>query len=165
VLQSIDLAHSDPDAVVAAQCEAEGIPERSLDVGSLVRAALSSESVKRAAGRPHWREVYFCAPVGPTLLEGYVDLLYRDDDGLVVVDYKTASTSDPTELARRVTIYRHQGAAYAAGVADTAGEAVARVVFVFLTPAGAVEYDLPGLKGEVETVRNLVTVGRDLSPA
>ena len=52
-------------------------------------------------------------PIGDRLLEGYVDLLYRADDGLVVVDYKTSATADPAELDRRVEGYRLQGAAYA----------------------------------------------------
>ena len=52
-------------------------------------------------------------PVGGRLLEGYVDLLYRDADGLVVVDYKTAGTNDPAQLDGRVEGYRLQGASYA----------------------------------------------------
>ena len=44
---------------------------------------------------PHWREVYACTPIGDRLLEGYVDLLYRGDDGLVVVDHKTSGQRRP----------------------------------------------------------------------
>ena len=32
--------------------------------------------------------------VGDRVLEGYIDLLYRDDDGLVIVDYKTDAVPD-----------------------------------------------------------------------
>ena len=56
--------------------------------------ALASPSVREAAASPHWREVYACTPIDGRLLEGYIDLLYRDPEGLVVVDYKTAATSD-----------------------------------------------------------------------
>jgi ATP-dependent exoDNAse (exonuclease V) beta subunit len=80
-LQTIDLATADGiDAAVAAQCEAEAIPDQVGQVRRLVMAALGSPSVQEAAVSPHWREVYACTPVGERLLEGYVDLLYRGAD-------------------------------------------------------------------------------------
>ena len=107
-LQTIDLATSERtdglDAAVAAQCEAEAVPDRAAQVRSLVMAALESPSVREAATHPHWREVYACTPVGDRLLEGYVDLLYRGPDGLVVLDYKTAATDDAAELDRRARL-------------------------------------------------------------
>ena len=36
------------------------------------------------------------------MLEGYIDLLYRDDDGLVVVDYKTDAWRTEAELDAKV---------------------------------------------------------------
>ena len=124
--------------------------------------ALASQSVVDAAARPHWREVYACAPLGGRLLEGYIDLLYRGPDGLVVVDFKTAATSDPDELARRVEGYRIQGASYALAVAATTGERVVRVTFVFLTPEGAFERHLADLDEAVAEVRNLVEAGSEI---
>jgi len=166
VLQSVDLATADGlDAAVAAQCEAEAIPEREADVTALARAALGSPSIREAAGQPHWREVYACTTVGDRLLEGYVDLLYRTPDGLVVVDHKTAATSDPAELRRRVEDYRTQGASYALTVAAATGEPVSRVTFLFLTPDGAFELDLADLDGAVEDVRLLVVAGREVETA
>ncbi len=162
VLQSIDLAGgADLGAAVAAQCEAEAVGERSADVEALVRAALGAPSVRAAASAPHWREVYVCTPVDGRLLEGYVDLLYRGPDGLVVVDYKTAGTADPAELDRRVEGYRNQGASYALTVAATTGEPVSEVIFLFLTPQGAIERHLDDLAGSVEHVRSLVTAGTE----
>jgi ATP-dependent helicase/nuclease subunit A len=161
VLQTIDLATGDGlDAAVAAQCQAEAVPDLD-EVRRLVTIALASPAVQAAAGAPHWREVYACTPVGDRLLEGYVDLLYRGADGLVVVDHKTAHTADPAELDRRVQGYRLQGAAYALAVAQATGEPVVRVVFVFLTPAGAVERDLEDLAGAVTDVERLVRSGAE----
>ena len=101
VLQTIDLATgAGLDEALAAQCEAEAIPDRVEDVRMLVQLALESPSVVEAASSPHWREIYACTPVEGRLLEGYIDLLYRGPEGLVVVDYKTASTSDPDVLDR-----------------------------------------------------------------
>ena len=91
VLQTIDLATGDGlDDAVAAQCQAEAVPDRADDVRQLVQDALGSPVVQAAAASPHWREVYACTPIGDRLLEGYVDLLYRGADGLVVVDHKTS---------------------------------------------------------------------------
>lgn len=141
VLQTIDLATGEGmDAAVAAQTEAEAIPTRAGDIKRLVEFALASPSVQEASRSPHWREVYACIPLnGSRLLEGYVDLLYRTKDGLVVVDYKTASTPDAGELDRRIEVYRRQGAAYAQAITHSTGEPIRDVVFVFLTPTGWVE--------------------------
>ena len=96
VLQTIDLVTGEGlEATLAAQCEAEAVLERAGDVRRLVEAALGSPSVHEAAAHRYWREVYVCAPVGDRLLEGYIDLLYRVPEGLVVVDYKTSASSDP----------------------------------------------------------------------
>jgi ATP-dependent helicase/nuclease subunit A len=162
-LQTIDLATgAGLDAAVAAQCEAEAIPDRADQVRALVRHALGSASVQEAARSRHWREVYACAPVDGRLLEGYIDLLYALPDGLVVVDYKTSATDDPAELDRRTDGYRLQGASYALTIAATTAEPVVRVTFVFLTPRGPVERQLTDLDVAVDRVRELVTAGREI---
>ncbi len=163
VLQTIDLATgAGLDDAVAAQCQAEAVPERASDVRRLVADALGSSVVRAAAGAPHWREVYACTPIGDRLLEGYVDLLYRGPDGLVVVDHKTSASPDRHELDRRVEGYRLQGAAYAVAVGRATGEPVRSVVFLFLTPNGAVERELADLPGAMLDVERLVAEGREL---
>ena len=117
---------------------------------------------REAATCPHWREVYACTPIDGRLLEGYIDLLYRGPDGLVVVDHKTAATSDPDELDRRVEGYRIQGASYALTVGATTAEPVVRVTFLFLTPDGAVERNLVDLEVAVAQVRHLVSTGQEV---
>jgi ATP-dependent helicase/nuclease subunit A len=162
VLQTIDLASGDGlGAALVAQCEAEAVPDRVDDVRELVLSALGSPCVTEAAGAPHWREVYACTPVAGRLLEGYIDLLYRGPDGLVVVDYKTAGTSDPAVLDQRVEGYRAQGASYALTVSASTAEPVVRVTFLFLTPDGAVERHLPDLERSVDQVRRLVASGAE----
>ena len=156
VLQEVDLATgAGLDHVVAAQALAEGVAEHAGTVRSLARSALSSGIVRRAAARPHWKETYV-GTVAPaawaaaldadagdagTVLEGFVDLLYRDDDGLVIVDYKTDAVPEHA-IASRVTLYRPQLAAYARAVEDATGEPVARTTLLFLTPARAYERPL-----------------------
>ncbi|MFP5255643.1 MAG: UvrD-helicase domain-containing protein [Acidimicrobiia bacterium] len=163
VLQVVDLATADGlHAAVAAQCQAEAVPERAEEVRQLVEMALAAPVVRAASTSVHWREVYACTPIGDRLLEGYVDLLYRGPDGLVVVDHKTSSSADPEELDLRVAGYRLQGAAYAVAVSRSAGEPVSRVVFLFLTPVGPVERELPDLPAAMDHVERLVRAGQEL---
>ncbi|MDQ1449423.1 MAG: CRISPR-associated exonuclease Cas4, partial [Actinomycetota bacterium] len=86
----------------------------------------------------------------------------RDDDGLVVVDYKTDAVDTETR-SERVTGYRIQAAAYALAVADATGEPVVRGVLCFLDPSGATEVEFAGddLDAAVAEVRALVAAARD----
>jgi RecB family exonuclease len=71
-----------------------------------------------------------------TVLEGYVDLVYREDDGsLVVVDYKTDAIPAGA-LAARVAYYRPQIGGYATMLA-AAGVTVSSPSLLFLSPTGA----------------------------
>jgi ATP-dependent helicase/nuclease subunit A len=76
-------------------------------------------------------------PHGEGVLEGYVDLLYRDDDGLVVVDYKTDAWRTEADLDAKVARYRVQLDAYAGAVAEATGEPVARSQLLFLAADGS----------------------------
>jgi ATP-dependent helicase/nuclease subunit A len=165
VLQVVDLATgAGLDEAVAAQAAAEGVVGHERRIRTLVRAALRAPSVIEAAALPHWREVHVAVPVDDDpirTLEGYVDLLYRRIDGLVVVDYKTGpSGPDDPDLDALVDRYRLQGASYALAVAEAVGdERVADVVFVFLTPQGPVERSLPDLDAAVADARDQIHRG------
>jgi ATP-dependent exoDNAse (exonuclease V) beta subunit len=129
-------------------------------VRALAEAALRSPSVVEAARHRHWRELYVGVPLSDgRVLEGYVDLLYRRHDGLVVVDYKTGPGSVDADLDPLVERYRTQGASYALAVAEATGEPVVDVVFAFLTPEGPVERALPDLVAAVDDVRRLAESG------
>jgi RecB family exonuclease len=162
-LQTVDLATGDGlDAIAAAAAAAEGVLGHEPTIRALARAALDSPSVVRAAQRPHWRETYVAVPLDNITLEGYVDLMYRDDDGLVVVDYKTDAV-DLAVRAERIVHYRIQAAAYALAVAESTGARVARCVLAFLEPRGADEVTIEGddLATAVESVRALAAAERD----
>ncbi|WP_129664631.1 UvrD-helicase domain-containing protein [Phytoactinopolyspora endophytica] len=137
VLQTVDLASgAGVEELSAAQALAEGVPDAVDDVAAAVWSALNSPIMSRAAVSPHWRETYVGTVVDGALVEGYVDLLFRDDDGLVVVDFKT----DAATTAEAVAAYETQLNVYARAVADATGEQVNRCVLLFLRPSGAVEY-------------------------
>ena len=135
VLQVIDLATGDGIVDRArAQAVAEGIPGREGEVARLARVAVGSDVVRRAvaAGRL-WREVPVAVPAGKGALHGFIDLLFQEQDGLVVVDYKTDSVS-PGQTAEAVQRYRLQGGAYAHAIAQLTGKPVKEVVFLYLQP-------------------------------
>ncbi len=140
VLQSVDLATGTGlgDAV-AAQCVAEGVESHADVVTALVQSALSTDVVRRAAVREHWREMYVgTVQDDGTVLEGYVDLVYREDDGsLVVVDYKTDAI--PAEaIAARAEYYRPQLKAYATMLDDAVPSTRVGTRIAFLNPHTAV---------------------------
>jgi hypothetical protein len=58
--------------------------------------------------------------------------------------------------------YRLQGAAYAVAVGRSTGEPVTRVVFLFLTPHGAIERELTDLSASMAAVERLVADGGEL---
>jgi ATP-dependent exoDNAse (exonuclease V) beta subunit len=137
VLQTVDLASGAGLAdAAAAQAAAEGVLGREGVIASLCRSALASDIVQRAAARQHWREVYVGVPYGDAVLEGYIDLLYRDDDGLVVVDYKTDAWETEADLAGKVERYRVQLDAYALAVETVLDEKVVRSELLFLATTG-----------------------------
>jgi ATP-dependent helicase/nuclease subunit A len=137
VLQSVDLATGDDlDELSASQAVAEGVRDATSDIANAARAAVDSAIIKRAAQRPHWRETYVGTVVDGTLIEGYVDLLFRDDNGLVLIDYKT----DAATTADAIAAYQTQLAVYARAISDATGEPVTRALLLFLRPSGALEH-------------------------
>jgi ATP-dependent helicase/nuclease subunit A len=154
VLQTIDLATgAGLDDAAAAQAAAEGIVGREDDVAARARVALTTRVVQDAVAHGFHREMYVATPVGDTTLEGYVDLVYRRPDGLVVVDYKTDAWTDDAELDVKVARYRLQGASYAVALEQATGEPVAECVFVFLGGSFAREIAVSDLPTAVAEVR------------
>ena len=65
------------------------------------------------------------------VVEGFIDLLYEESDGqLVVLDYKTDSVSGAA-LDTRLDDYRLQGGVYALLTSEVLGRQVSRIEFVF----------------------------------
>ena len=159
VLQHADLADdAQLPALARAQCLAERIPEHGAEVAELALRMHASDVVRAAAARRHWREVPVAAAIAGMVLEGYVDLLYEDDDGdLVVVDYKTDRVDDERALDALVASYAPQAAAYTLALETALQRRVARAVLLFVTRSGAVARTVPDLAGAVEGVRDLLS--------
>jgi ATP-dependent exoDNAse (exonuclease V) beta subunit len=160
VLAAVDLTSGrDPsgrpvDELSRARALAHGVDKHVGLVTSMASAALGSAVVRRAASKRHWRELYVAIPLEtrtdpvpssePRLLEGFVDLLFADDDGLVVVDYKTDRIADPDTLHATATFYRPQIAAYATALEKSCGQQVSRCVLLFLGDDRLTQYVLEG---------------------
>ena len=162
VLQTIDLATGDGAAsLAAAQAAAEGVPDLAAVIEQRVRSVLESPSVKAAvATGKYWREVFVAVPVGERVLEGFIDLLYEDADGeLVVVDYKTDGVRNEADADEAVGRYRLQAAAYALAVSRSLARPVSRCVFVFANPTRWFERELEDLADARLEVESLLTSG------
>jgi ATP-dependent helicase/nuclease subunit A len=169
VLQSVDLDDpSDVASLAAVHAAAEGLTaggdavevERRV-IGALEAPAIAEARAASAAKR--WRELYVAAPVGSpatggTLIEGYIDLLFEDDRGeLVVVDYKTDRATTPEEAAAVAERYRVQAAAYALAVSEVLHRPVTRAVLVFCGRDGAVEHEIEDLPTVMAQARAIAT--------
>jgi ATP-dependent helicase/nuclease subunit A len=84
-----------------------------------------------------WREIPLFFPEEGRLVEGIVDLVFEEEDGLVVVDYKTEGLAPGEELARAD---RHavQLRAYHRGLRDALGRPVKERFVVFTAVGRAV---------------------------
>ena len=135
VLQTIDLATGDDiPHRASAQAVVEGVADREADIARYARAAVDSNIVKRAVASGRlWREVPVAVGLGQGSLHGFIDLLFEENDGLVVVDYKTDSVTGP-EARSAVERYRLQGGAYAHAIQQATGRTVKEVVFLYLQP-------------------------------
>jgi ATP-dependent helicase/nuclease subunit A len=155
-LQFCDLDDGhDIDGLAAAQCAAEGIIGLEDSVAALARSALSAPAVRAALTGEHHRELFVAAPVGDRVLEGYVDLLVRTDDGYVIVDYKTDAWRPGTDRAERIARYRRQLAAYALALEHVIGEPIVAGVLVHCRATGAAEQiDLDGWHDAVAELRD-----------
>jgi ATP-dependent exoDNAse (exonuclease V) beta subunit len=160
VLQTVDLASGEGlEATARAQAAAEGIPGRAAEVARLAQAALDSDAVGGAvASGRFWREIYVGAGIDAPgsdglVVEGFIDLLYETDEGLVVVDYKTDALLEGDSIEAALSRYRLQGAAYALALSEALRRPVARCVFVFVNASGAIERELPNLSLAIDEAR------------
>jgi ATP-dependent helicase/nuclease subunit A len=111
------------------------------DVIAMCRACLEAPSVRTAlSSRRLWREVSFVvahaagadsAEQGP-LTNGRVDLVYRDGNELIVVDYKTdKDVSEDTAEAYALKHHAGQSEVYRHGLTTATGLNVREVAFVY----------------------------------
>ena len=132
VLELIDLrAPNNLDTVVASVCEVAGLQEHTDEVLALARACLESGPLARAlAADELWREVPYTMHVAGGYATGRIDLVFREHDELVVLDWKSDSVG-PASVAAAAEIHRPQAEAYAAALTAATRTPVREVIFVF----------------------------------
>jgi len=138
VLQIIDLAPGPAktkqlEEISKAQAAAEGIPDKWEEVAELVLNGLESSVVKRAvASGKYYREVFVSTPLEGGLIEGFVDLLFEESEGLVIADYKTDVLDNEDKEMKAAEKYNLQAGTYALAVSQATGIPVKEVVLIFL---------------------------------
>jgi ATP-dependent exoDNAse (exonuclease V) beta subunit len=161
-LQLVDFTDlSDLDAIARSQAAAEGVDDAIGTVAGLARSGARAPVIGELTARRHWREMYVSAPIGGSVVEGYVDLLAEDGNGgLVVLDYKTDTVRNDAEVEERTERYRLQAATYALAIEAVTDRSVTRASFLFLGTSGAIEAtvdDLEAAKAEARAVLNETT--------
>jgi len=140
VMEEIDLgAERAPMAPIEAGLSRVGIEDAADDAERLVNNCLGAGPVRRAVAGGSWfREVPYSVWIGGELHEGKIDLVFREGERVVVVDYKTDRV--PADAAAsRLAVYRGQGEAYREAVRRATGSEEVEVWFVFAWPGVEVE--------------------------
>ena len=135
-----------------AQATVEGVAGRWEEIQGLARNALDSDAVRAAisSGR-YFRELFVSAPINDALIEGFIDLLFEDENGLTIVDYKTDDVDSAEDIDRALDKYGSQMGAYAYAVQQATGMSVRRAILLFLRPKREVVFeDMVPLISEVE---------------
>jgi ATP-dependent helicase/nuclease subunit A len=134
IMELCDLSDEASIERLATAVTAEaGRPDLAKQAAALAGACWRSSPVRAAAcASALYRELPVGVLVDDIVVTGAVDLLYRDGDEWVIVDYKTDRGSDgravdPQLLRER---YTPQGAAYAVAVERATGRPVREVVLV-----------------------------------
>lgn len=111
--------------------------------------------MRRAASREDWRETYVgTARAHGAILEGYIDLVYREDGGsLVVVDYE-ADAIPTGAVPSRVRFCQPQMDVYCEALSAATGERVSATL-LFLNPTTAVALPPVAIKPRAVTGRRL----------
>lgn len=169
VLQHADLADptgADLVALATWQAEVEGIPDQAELVLAKATAGHGAALVRRAvASNRWWREVHVGVPLADVvsvdvdpgsidLFEGFIDLLFQTDDGLVIVDYKTDAVPSAAKRAAALERYQAQGAAYAVAVETAVGIPVVEVHFLFLGETEATVATIENLDEQRQRIRD-----------
>ncbi|MHB8781049.1 MAG: UvrD-helicase domain-containing protein [Candidatus Geothermincolia bacterium] len=149
LLETVDLA-APPAAIenlAAGYAAAHNLPGKEGKLAELARNCLESDVLARArAASRVWREVPFSLQRDDELLEGFIDLLFEENGGLVLVDYKSDALA-AREVPGRVEVYRRQAELYAEAAAVATGMPVREAVLLFAAPAIEVSLELEPVGG------------------
>lgn len=127
LLELTDLAVTPSLPELAAGVAAAAGLRIASDLEAAARSALESDPVRRAAVREHWLELRVVVPEGDHTVDGIIDLMYREDDGsLVIADFKT----DVSIGQEQLSAYWRQLGTYARMVERITEEKVSELVLI-----------------------------------
>ncbi len=135
VMERVDLkSGGNLEELCRAKAMEHSAPAMARGLEELCRSCLRHPVMVRArSSKRLFREVPFSAALDGKIVEGKIDLLFREGGGWVIVDYKTDHVSGEA-LERRFQSYREQGAWYARAVGHLTGSPAAEVIFFFVRP-------------------------------
>jgi len=168
-LAKIDLPTTGVLSVEAIRIASTAARAQHLDGGdvdlvvALVRSAIASPLVRSVAGGRHWKELPLAAPLraedGGSVIEGFADLVGESQDGLVVIDFKTAAGRSSSDQ------YLLQVAIYGYALREATGRNLERVVVSYLGVDRTEEEWLEGsdLDAAIAVVLGVARSGGDVS--
>ncbi len=157
LLQYMDFSHSgspeEIEAETAHLCSRGFLSQReaqAVDVKAVKKLFDSPLGQRMKSCRKLWREFKFSllwdagevfgkAPGERLLLQGVVDCCLEEEDGLVVIDYKTDRVRTAEDIAKRSAFYRGQLLSYAAAMERIHGKKVKQCLLYFISAGKTVE--------------------------
>ena len=137
IMERVDLKGPSPgrlEALAARAGDRWGV-EHPGELIRLARSTLEHPLIGRARKAERiLRELPFVYCFEGLLVEGIIDLLFQEEGGLVIVDYKTDG-GGAAVWEKRWEGYSRQGAVYALAMADISGLPVKEVSFIFVREA------------------------------
>jgi ATP-dependent helicase/nuclease subunit A len=134
ILERVDWAKPDSlDEIASREAATEGadasMARRAAD---MVRQALASDLVRRITSADrYYKEVPFVFKEDGTIVEGVIDVLFEEDGGIGVVDFKTDNIPK-SAVAERAETYRDQMETYRMAVSQACGRSPDEVILFFL---------------------------------
>jgi len=125
----------DPGGIDGAELVARVAADEGVGAAEVMAAAsaalCSPAAVAAAAARRSWREAFVAAEIEGIVVEGFIDLLWEDDAGLHVADWKTDRFASADDRRARAGRYALQLATYAVALEHVAGRPVVELILVF----------------------------------
>jgi len=141
LLELVDFHETDDLELLAAhEAERAGYPpDLARRASALVRRTLATDFFRQRVARARrlYREVPFVTSHEGALVEGRMDMVLIEDDGAVLVDYKTDRVT-PREMTQHARRYEPQLRAYAEALRTVLGRPVKEAVVFFVHDGAAI---------------------------
>jgi len=127
------LQTDDPLQNVERIIEASGLAQvPAARVATAVSDFVGCSVAERLEAAPQvYRERPFSIDLGRTRLEGKIDAIAHEADGVLIIDYKTGIDAEASRSPERIAAYELQASCYALAVLE-GGESSVEVMFVFV---------------------------------